>query len=106
MHETAIAHAIIEEAKKHGKVESVELELGELGHVPPQELVECIERLVPWKVVWSEKKAVVKCTCGFHGHPKVIERGHDHFMIECPRCGETPQLLSGTEFKIIKVVVE
>jgi Zn finger protein HypA/HybF involved in hydrogenase expression len=106
MHETVIARGIIKEAEKHGKVKSIELEIGELAHVPSHELLECLETLVKWKITSKEKKAKIKCKCGFEGHPKILERGHDFFFIECPKCKNVPGLLEGTEIKIIKVDVD
>jgi len=106
MHETAIAHNVIEEAKKHGNVKELYVEIGELSPVPTHELVECLKRLVDWKVVHKEKPAVVECSCGYTGHPKILERGHDSFMIECPKCKEVPDLIDGFEIIISKVVVE
>ncbi|MFH1400285.1 MAG: hydrogenase/urease maturation nickel metallochaperone HypA [Nanoarchaeota archaeon] len=105
MHETAIAEGIIKEARKHGDVVSIVLDIGELAHVPGEELIECLKRLVDWKITWTERPAKARCSCGFSGHPEVLERGHDHFMIECPDCGETPDLEDGTEVRIVSVKV-
>jgi len=106
MHETVIAENIINEAKKQGKVNSIKLEIGELAHVPPEELLECLHKLVSWKIESKIIEAKADCSCGFEGHPKVLDRGHDYFMIECPECRETPRLISGTEIKIISVGVK
>lgn len=107
MHETVIAKNIITEAEKHGAVSAIDMEIGELAHVPGQELIECLEGLKPdWKITWKERPAKVACACGFEGHPKVLARGHDHFMIECPECGETPELTDGTQITILKVRVD
>lgn len=106
MHETVIATAIIEQAKQHGKVKELHLIIGELAHVPAHELVECLKRLVDWEIHHIEKKAKVDCACGFKGHPTVLERGHDFFMIECPKCKSVPKIVEGTEIIIQKVVVE
>ena len=105
MHETMIAHSIITEAEKHGKVKELFLELGELGHVPPEELLACLKQLVKWKLHPTIAKAEVKCSCGFKGHPTILERGHDSFMIECPKCKSMPTLLKGTDIIIKRVVV-
>ena len=59
MHETVIARGIIKEAEKHGKIKQIELEIGELAHVPAHELLECLESLVKWKIV-SKKKSKSK----------------------------------------------
>ncbi|RMF54552.1 hypothetical protein D6745_05020 [Candidatus Woesearchaeota archaeon] len=106
MHETAIAKNIIAQAEKQGDVQEIKLEIGELAHVPPSELVECLERLVDWKISWKEIHAKAKCACGFKGRPNILERGHDHFMIECPKCKEVPSLIEGTDVKIVSVVVK
>ena len=106
MHETAIANNIINEAKKHGKVKEIFLEIGELAHVPANELLGCLHSLVKWKISSKEIPAKVKCVCGFKGHPSVLERGHDSFLIECPKCKNIPELVDGKDIKITKVVVE
>jgi len=106
MHETVIADKIIKEAMSHGKVKRIELEIGELASVPEDELTECLSRLVKWKIVSKEKPAKVKCSCGFSGHPKVLERGHDYFFIECPKCRKVPEIIDGKDIRILSVVVE
>ena len=105
MHETVFARRIIDEAKKHGIVERIELEIGELAHVPSGDLLECLHRLVPWQIDAWEKKATGQCACGFSGPPIILERGHDMFMIECPACKGIPDLTAGNEIKVVKVVV-
>ena len=106
MHETVIANNIINEAKKHGKVKEIFLEIGELAHVPANELLECLHSLADWKINSKEIPAKVKCVCGFKGHPAILERGHDSFLIECPKCKNIPELVDGKDIKITKVVVE
>ena len=106
MHETVFASRIIDEAKKHGNVKEIFLEIGELAHVPPDDLLECLKRLVSWEIVSRIIPAKVKCSCGFVGKPDILERGHDSFFIECPKCREVPELVDGKDIKIVKVVVE
>src|SRR3989338_909752 len=106
MHETVIARNIIQEAEKHGNVRNIFLEIGELGPVPPHELIECLRELVKWEINPRIIKAEVKCKCGFRGHPKILERGHDSFFIECPRCKKVPELVDGKDIKITKVIVD
>ena len=106
MHETAIAEGILKEAERHGKVSEIFLEIGELAHVPAHELIEALESIVRWKVHWKEIPSEAKCGCGFKGHPKILERGHDSFMIECPKCKSVPELAEGKDIIIRKVIVE
>ena len=106
MHETDIANSIIKEAKKHGNVKEISLEIGELAHVPKEELLECLSSIVTWKINYIEKLAKVMCSCGFTGHPTILERGHDFFMIVCPSCKNTPELIEGKDIKIKDIVID
>ena len=105
MHETVIADSIIKEANKHGDVKEIYLEIGALAHIPRSDLLGCMKKLVTWKIHAAEKKAHVKCTCGFTGEPKILDRGHDYFLIECPECRKVPEVVEGKDIKIVKIVV-
>ncbi len=105
MHETVVAGKIIAEAKKHGDVTGISLEIGELAHVPAAELVACLGSLVDWKIRYTKKNAHVQCACGFAGRPHIIERGHDFFFIECPHCKQVPKIIAGTDILIKSVEV-
>ncbi|MBI2135466.1 hypothetical protein HYU06_00150 [Candidatus Woesearchaeota archaeon] len=63
------------------------------------------KKLVRWKINAKEENAEVRCACGFAGEPKMLDRGHGHFFIECPRCRKVPELTEGKDIKIVKVVV-
>jgi Zn finger protein HypA/HybF involved in hydrogenase expression len=106
MHETVFAKKIIDEASKQGNVKAITLEIGELAPVPANELVECLEQLVEWDIQYTETLSKIKCECGFIGHPTIVERGHDYFFIECPKCKEIPEVLEGQEIKIVSVFVQ
>ena len=106
MHETVIANNIIMEVKKYGEIEKLHLEIGELAAVPANELLECLKSAAGWKVIGTEKRARVRCSCGFNGHPTVLERGHDSFLIECPKCKRVPEIIEGQDITIKKVVVK
>lgn len=105
MHETVIARNIIETAMQQGDVSAVTLEIGELAHVPAEELIACIKAQVSWNIMYTIKPARVRCSCGFSGHPTVLEHGHDFFLIECPRCKNVPDVIDGTNVKLINVEV-
>ncbi len=106
MHETIIANQIIEEAKRHGNVKAVTINVGDLAHLPSHELEECLKKLVEWKITVTEKKAKVKCSCGYEGEPKIIEKGHDSTVFQCPKCGNAPDVLDGDKIIIKEVEVE
>jgi len=106
MHETVFARKIIDEAQRHGDVKAISIELGELAHVPPEELLECLQSLVEWDIESVIIPAKVICPCGFIGYPKILERGHDYFFIECPECKEIPELVDGKDIKLVHVTVK
>ena len=106
MHETVIANKIIEEAKKHGLVKAITIEVGELGHLPAYELEPTLKALVNWRLTIIEKPAKVQCSCGFIGRPKILERGHDMCLFICPKCEEVPKILEGNEIKLNEVEFE
>ena len=106
MHETVIAKAIIEEAKKQGKVRSITVEVGDLGHLPAHELKNHLESIVKWKVNVIQKKATVTCVCGFYGEPRIIEKTHGHTLFTCPHCGNTPSIIEGENIVLKSVEVD
>lgn len=106
MHETVISRKIIEDAKAFGDVKAVWVAVGELAHIPAHELAPTLLGMAaPWRVEISETPAKVRCICGFEGHPKILERGHDMCVFECPDCGEVPAILEGGDIKITRVEV-
>ena len=106
MHETIIAKQIIEDARQHGNVKAITVEVGELAHLPIEDLKPTLDEMVGWKVTYKSKKAKVKCTCGYEGEPKTIMHTHDHTFFKCPKCGKVPEILEGQHIKLIKVEVE
>ncbi len=103
MHETVFANRIIEEARKEGEITGISVEVGELAHIPARELKEALERLVDWDIEIIEKRAKVRCPCGFEGHPKILEKGHDYTLFQCPRCARVPEVMEGGDI-ILKEV--
>jgi|TARA_Y100000310_G_scaffold345817_1_gene470420 Zn finger protein HypA/HybF involved in hydrogenase expression len=105
MHETIIAQKIIEDAKKHGEIKSAVIEVGEIAHITAKELKETLTDMVSWSITVTEKKAKVKCSCGYEGEPKIIERKHDLVYFECPECGKVPSVLEGSQIILKEVEV-
>ncbi|NQU78487.1 hydrogenase maturation nickel metallochaperone HypA [Candidatus Woesearchaeota archaeon] len=107
MHDTLISHDIIGTAKKKGHVRAITVEVGELGHVPADELKETLIRMVPeWDVRIETKKANSKCACGYQGSPKILEHSHGHAVYVCPECGDVPQLTEGADIVLKEVEIE
>ncbi len=103
MHETIIANNIITEAKKHGDVKSILIEVGELAHLPSYELKDILKEMTNWEIKVIEKKSKVKCICGFVGPAKIIAKGHDYSLFRCPWCDSIPEVIEGNEI-ILKEV--
>jgi Zn finger protein HypA/HybF involved in hydrogenase expression len=107
MHDTLITKDIIEAAQKKGRVKGVTIEVGDLGHVPAEELKETLNRMVPeWHIEIIEKKAKVKCSCGYEGEPKILEHTHGHSVYFCPKCRQVPEVTEGKDIVLKEVEVE
>lgn len=107
MHETVFAKQIIETAEKQGKVKSITIEVGDLAHVPAEEMKAVLERMKPgWEIKAVRKKAKVKCSCGYEGEPDIVEHSHDHAVFFCPECRAVPEVLEGKDMVLKSVEVE
>ncbi|MFC1742195.1 hydrogenase/urease maturation nickel metallochaperone HypA [Nanoarchaeota archaeon] len=106
MHDTLISKDIIEAAQKQGKVKSITVEVGDLGHLPLEELRETLVKMVPWEVRMVSKKALVRCTCGYEGEPDIKDHSHGHSVFVCPKCGQVPEVLEGKDIVLKEVEVE
>ncbi len=103
MHEHTFIQAIIKPIKDKEKVDSIEIDLGELVGIELDHLHEHLIEETGWKVKINEIKSNVKCQCGYLGPTKIIERLHDLVIFSCPKCGKKPEVLEGDKIKIIKV---
>jgi len=106
MHDIKIAKELVDEAKKHGTVTSITVEVGELAPLTVEELKSALGLLVDWDLNVSEREARVECGCGFSGRPKIIMRQHEAVLYECPSCGSVPEMKEGSEIILKKVEVD
>lgn len=107
MHEQTIAAKIISDAKQYGNIKSITIEVGDLGHLPADEMREVMEKLTDWDVRVISKKATIACPCSYTGEPKIIQQLHDNNIYECPECGHSlPPILEGDEIVLKEVEVE
>ncbi len=106
MHETIIANDIIKKAESKGKVKSALIEVGDLAHLSAEELGETLKNMVNWNFVVVKKPAKVKCSCGYIGEPKIIEKRHGLALFVCPKCSTIPKVIEGKDIILKEVEVE
>lgn len=107
MHEQTIAKKIIEDASTYGKVKSLTIEVGDLAHLPANEMKEVMEKLTDWKIEVISKPAIIVCTCSYSGPPKILQQLHDNNIYECPKCSKSlPVILDGHQIILKEVEVE
>ncbi|MEM4267705.1 MAG: hydrogenase/urease maturation nickel metallochaperone HypA [Candidatus Woesearchaeota archaeon] len=109
MHESIIARSIIDAAllKANGKkIKSITIEVGDLGHVPAEEIKQAILAITDFNVKVKSVKADVKCVCGYYGEPKIIEKTHGHTIFECPDCGALPEVIKGEDIILTKIELQ
>ena len=107
MHEQTIAKQIIKDAKQYGKIRSLTIEVGDLAHLPADEMKDVMEKMTDWKIKVIKKPATIVCTCGYSGKPKILQQLHDHNLYECPKCAKAmPVILDGHQIILKEVEVE
>jgi Zn finger protein HypA/HybF involved in hydrogenase expression len=106
MHEQAIAKSIIRQAESYGRIKSLSVECGELAHLPANDLQKALKSLGKFEVKVSEMPAVVKCGCGHVGRPKIELHSHDATIYFCSKCGSVPEIMSGKDIMIKRIVTE
>ncbi len=103
MHELRLAEKIMDEAKRQGATSAIRIQVGDLAEVTADEIKEVLERYAPWKVTVETVKSNVRCSCGYTGEARIIEREHDYCLFNCPRCGKRPRVIAGGEIRLIGV---
>lgn len=108
MHEITIAQNIIEQANEKGNVKSITIEVGDLGHLPANEMKEILEKLTDWEIKVLRKPAIILCSnCNYKGEPRIIQHLHDHSVYECPKCKFImPEILEGHDILLKEIEVE
>jgi Zn finger protein HypA/HybF involved in hydrogenase expression len=104
MHEITFVKQIIDQIEDKDKVESIELEVGELAGIEADHLKEHIESITGWKVLVKEMPSNVKCQCGYIGRANIKERAHDILIYNCPKCSSLPEHVVGQDIKLKRVV--
>ena len=107
MHEQSIARNIIKEAQKHGKVQSIVVEVGDLAHLPAENMRKVLEDLTDWKISVASKAALVLCEgCQYSGPPEIVEHLHDHSVFKCTKCGRMyPSIIEGDQIVLKEVSI-
>jgi Zn finger protein HypA/HybF involved in hydrogenase expression len=65
-----------------------------------------LKKMVNWDVIMLRKEGKVKCSCGYEGVPKIVEKQHGHTVFVCPECGSVPDVLEGGDIILKEVVVD
>lgn len=122
MHELALAMEIVEAVKnslrghKVRMVKEVEIEMGELHNVTPEQMEYVFEMASKdtiaegAKLKVKIKKGKVRClSCGYSGRVDVdMKHEHDHFAdLHCPECrGASLEILEGQDIEIKNIRAE
>ncbi len=107
MHEQTIAKKIIDEASQYGKIVSITIEVGDLAHLPADEMRDILEKLTDWQINIIRKKAKISCKCNYIGEPTITKQLHDNNVYECPKCKHSlPPAFEGTQIILKDVEVE
>lgn len=108
MHERGIAAEIISKAESLGKVKGITVQVGDLAHLPANEMEDVLKEMCPgWKVKVTRKQAKVKCSyCGYQGEPNILEQRHGYVLFNCPMCSQMPDILEGKDIILKEVDVE
>lgn len=110
MHEYTLAKNIIDTAENAAsgrKIKSIKIEMGEIADIPASDLLDAL-KLINKECIFdiSETNSVVKCSCGFKGRPKILEKKHAATIFVCPKCNKIPEIVSGNEINVVSVDVE
>jgi len=101
MHEIAICQRIIDEAGNLGVSKSIVVEVGELGEIGSEEVEETLKKMVDWDVRVEGVDSKVKCSCGYSGRARIVERGHGFCIFNCPECSGKVEVLGGGGIRIV-----
>ena len=109
MHETVIVNKLLEDAKvlaKGKKIKSIHIMVGELAHIPAEEIKPFLKDMLPFEFTVEETESMVECECGYKGRPNIVEKGHDITIYLCPRCKAIPaKVLAGDQIVIKSIEV-
>ena len=110
MHEHTLAMNILKtahDAAKGQKILKIVLEIGEIADIPPQELVDAIKHIVKYDVEYAESESKIKCSCGYIGRSRILEKKHAATIFVCPECNNSnPEVLTGKDIIIKEIEVE
>lgn len=106
MHEQVYVGRIVEEAQRHGSVQAVAVEVGELAPIPAAEL-EAALGVTGWALTVRTSPSTVSCPCGFTGRPVITDKGHDYTVFHCPSCEQPfPAIIQGKDVVLKEVTVK
>jgi Zn finger protein HypA/HybF involved in hydrogenase expression len=105
-HEHVYVDAIVGEAKKHGDVEAITVEVGKLAPIPAEELEKALS-FTGWTIEIVENPGRIHCACGYKGAPEITDKGHDYTIYNCPQCNAPlPPIIDGKEVILKDVTIK
>ena len=84
-------------------VKSVRFEIGELAEIKPEEFEEFLKDNADFEFEIEEKKAKVRCKCGYEGMAEIIDGNNGDVVLTCSKCGDIPEVIDGNRVKIAEV---
>ena len=62
-----------------------------------------LRKRVKWEIIINEKKALVRCDCGYSGEPNILKREKEYTLFECPKCRSIPRIVEGDDILLKEV---
>ena len=106
MHDKILAAKIVDEARKHGDVEEITVEVGQLSGLTAEEIQKALESIVSWRVQTKSREAIVKCSCGYEGPAKVMLDENSDVSVSCPECKGVPKVIAGDRVVLKDVLLK
>lgn len=97
-------YSIVNQIRNYKKVKSVVIEVGELTPYSIEMLEMELKKYIRVDIKFLIKKAVVDCSCLFHGNPINISKRITGVSYFCPKCNKrNPPVIEGNKLLLKKI---
>ena len=105
MHEHIFIENIIRLIPNTKKVKAVFIGVGDLVGVEPNHLREHLILHAQWEVSLKIIKSSIKCSCGYFGEARIVQRLSDMVVYDCPECSSNDvEVIEGKDIKISRII--